>query len=32
MIVQHDKLESETDAEIMRDFWKRSIPHMIETL
>ena len=32
MVVQHDKLESETDVEIMRNFWKRSLPNMIETL
>ena len=32
MVVQHDNLDSKTDADIMRNFWKRSIPHMIETL
>jgi hypothetical protein len=32
LIVQHERLESESDAEIMRNFWKRSIPNMIETL
>jgi len=32
LIVQHDKLEPQTDAEIIRKFWKRSIPNMIESL
>jgi hypothetical protein len=32
LVVQHDKLESQTDAEIIRKFWKRSIPNMIESL
>jgi hypothetical protein len=32
MVVQHERLESKTDADIMRNFWKRSISNMIETL
>ena len=32
MIVEHGKLESAGDAEVMRNFWKQRIPKMIESL